>query len=135
MDGVVSAELSSNALRRTVVGPISCHPLKSVSFAVEQLGDTVNYYAVNLISMSAARRALRTSPSAARPPQYWGGTTAARRGTGAAAKTESLESWASLQPVPITLDARTAKVCVNGQYYFVFRQAIDWPEAPVARTN
>jgi len=72
MDGVVSAELSSNALRRTVVGPISRHPLKAVSFAVEQLGDTVNYYAVNLISMSAARRALRTSPSAARPPQYWG---------------------------------------------------------------
>ena len=32
-------------------------------------------------------------------------------------------------------DARTAKVCVNGQYYFVFRQEIDWPEAPVARTN
>ncbi|HEY6988111.1 MAG TPA: hypothetical protein VH369_07000 [Bryobacteraceae bacterium] len=32
-------------------------------------------------------------------------------------------------------DARTAKVCVNGQYYFVFRQEIDWPEVPAVRTN
>ena len=32
-------------------------------------------------------------------------------------------------------DARTAKVCVNGQYYFVFRQEIDWPGVPALRTN
>jgi hypothetical protein len=32
-------------------------------------------------------------------------------------------------------DERTAKVCVNGQYYFVFRHEIDQPEVPMGRAH
>ena len=32
-------------------------------------------------------------------------------------------------------DERTAKVCVNGQYYFVFRHEIDQLQVPMGRIN
>jgi hypothetical protein len=47
----------------------------------------------------------------------------------------SLPAGAVLRICGEGFDERTAKVFVNGQYYFVFRQEIDWPQASTIRPN